>query len=152
MRQGLVAGLALLAMTAPAGAVVVRDCDSDATASVTNIVEPWEKNTKLFYKGQVRVALLDTGGEPACCSLHLLILSPGLAQDEPPFTACHIVSDHDNFGFGNIGFDKIAASYDPKAGLLITFPMIVSNGDDVQKPGVAKIRLNLGKGTVKVEK
>jgi hypothetical protein len=143
----------LVALATPALAVNVRDCNDDqTTASATNIVEPWEKNTKTFYKGQVRAVLIDTGGEPACCSLHLMILSPGLAQDEPPFTACHLISDHDNFGFGNIDFDKIAASYDPKKGLLITVPMIVSNGDDVQKPGVAKVRLNLAAGTVKAEK
>lgn len=150
---GFLAVLAALASVAPAGAVAVRACDDgNETAVVTNIVEPWEKNTKRFYNGQVRVALLDTGGEPACCSLHLLILSPGVAKDEPPFTACHVISEHDNFGFGNIDFDKLTVAYDPKKGLLITFSMIVSNGDDVQKPGVAKVRLNLAKGTIAVEK
>ena len=145
--------LAVLAMTAPAAAVVVRSCDDgNNTAVVTNIVEPWEKNSKTFYKGQVRVALLDTGGEPACCSLHLLVMSPGAATDEPPYQDCHVISEHDNFGFGNIDFDKLSAAYDPKKGLLLTFGYIVSNGDDVQKPGTAKIRLNLAKGTVAVEK
>ncbi len=153
MRAWVLGLLGLVACAAPAGAVVVRACDDgNATAVVTNIVEPWEKNSKTFYKGQVRVALLDTGGEPACCSLHLLVMSPGAATDEPPYQDCHVISEHGNFGFGNIDFDKLNAAYDPKKGLLITFPMIVSNGDDVQKPGIAKIRLNLAKGTVVVEK
>ena len=95
---------------------------------------------------------LDTGGEPACCSLHLLVMSPGAATDEPPYQDCHVISEHDNFGFGNIDFDKLSAAYDPKKGLLLTFGYIVSNGDDVQKPGTAKIRLNLAKGTVVTEK
>ncbi len=141
--------LALLATAAPAAAVVVRSCDDgNNTAVVTNIVEPWEKNSKTFYKGQVRVALLDTGGEPACCSLHLLVISPGAATDEPAYQTCHVISDHANFGFGNIDFAKLSAAYDPKKGLLITFPFIVSNGDDEQKPGIAKLRVNIAKGTV----
>ncbi len=153
MRKIILAALAVLATATPAAAVAVRDCDDgNNTATVTNIVEPWEKNSKVFYKGQVRVALLDTGGEPACCSLHLMVLSPGLAKDEPDFTACHVISDHDNFGFGNIDFDKLAASYDPKKGLLITFPIVISDGDSMQKPGTAKIRLNLAAGTVTVER
>ena len=145
--------LGLFAATAPAGAVVVRACDDgNNTAMVTNIVEPWEKNARTYYNGQVRVALLDTGGEPACCSLHLLILSPGAAKDEPAYTDCHVVSDHDNFGFGNIDFAKLGARYDAGKGLLISFPFIVSNGDDVQKPGTAKIRVNVSSGAVTVER
>jgi hypothetical protein len=153
MRHVLYIAAALVAFATPAAAVVVRGCDDgNNTAAVTNIAEPWEKNTKTFYNGQVRVALLDTGGEPACCSLHLLVMSPGASKDEPAYQECHVVSDHANFGFGNIGFEKLTAAYDPKKGLLITFPFIISNGDDEQHPGVAKLRLNLAKGTLAVEK
>ena len=34
----------------------------------TYVMEPWEQNTRTFYNGQVRVAVVDTDGEPACCS------------------------------------------------------------------------------------
>lgn len=154
MRQALHVFAVLMAFAAtPAGAVVVRGCeDGSNTAAVTNIVEPWEKNSKTFYNGQVRVALLDTGGEPACCSLHLLIMSPGIAKDEPAYQDCHVVSDHANLGFGDIVFEKMTASYDPKKGLLIAFPYVVSGGDGEQHPGVAKLRLNLARGTLAVEK
>lgn len=145
--------MALLTLAAPAGAAVVRDCGDDlATASARNIMEPWEKNSRTFYNGQVRVALIDTGGEPACCSEHLLIISPegdeGHGQD-----ACHLVSDHDNFGFGAIDFPKVTSTYDPKKGLLITFPYSISDmNGGAPKPGVAKVRVNLAKGTLAVEK
>lgn len=146
--------LAVLAMTAPAAAVSVMDCNDDqSTASAANIAAPWEKNTKVFYNGNVRVALLDTGGEPVCCSLHLLVLSPAGGQDEPEYTACHLINDHEGSGFVSIDFARIAASYDAKKGLLITFPYgLYVDGMKPNKPGTAKIRLNIAKGTLAVEK
>ena len=154
MRRLILGILALLAMTAPAAAVSVMDCGDDAsTASAANIAPPWEKNTRLFYNGQVRVAVMDTGGEPVCCSVHLLVLSPAGGQDEPEFTACHLINDHEGMGFVSIDFAKIAAAYDPKKGLLITFPYgLYVDGVKPNKPGTAKIRLNLKAGTVTAEK
>ena len=149
----LIGILSLLMLTAPASAVTVRDCSDDAnTVSARNIMEPWEKNSRVFYNGQVRVALLDTGGEPACCSQHLLIISPS-SEDSEGASACHIVSDHDNFGFGSVDFAKLTAAYDPKKGLLIGFPFQISDmNGGAPKPGTAKLRLNLAKGTLAAEK
>ncbi|HXC56000.1 MAG TPA: hypothetical protein VNU97_11950 [Rhizomicrobium sp.] len=154
MRTILIGLAALLVFVAPAAAVSVTDCSSDeATASTVNIAEPWEKNSKAFYNGNVRVALIDTGGEPACCSVHLLVLSPAGGQDEPEYRACHLINDHEGMGFVGIDFAKIAASYDAKKGLLITFPFgLYNDGDKPAKPGIAKIRVNTAKGTVVVEK
>jgi hypothetical protein len=149
--RGIFTGLLAAAMlTGAASAATVRDCDD--TASARNIVEPWEKNARTYYKGQVRAALLDTGGEPACCSFHLLLILPP-NEDEPGSTdTCFIVSQNGTTGYGHIGFDKIAAAYDAKKGLLLSVPMIVSNGDDVQKSGVIKLRVNVAKHSVVVEK
>ena len=154
MRRFILGIAVLLAMTAPAAAVSVMDCNDDqSTASAANIAGPWEKNTKLFYNGQVRVAVMDTGVEPVCCSIHLLVLSPAGGQDEPEFTACHLINDHEGSGFVSIDFAKIAAAYDPKKGLLITFPYgLYVDGMKPNKPGTAKIRLNLKAGTVTAEK
>ena len=153
MRHIVLGFLALLAAAAPAAAVTVRDCnDDEATASARNIVEPWERNTRTFYNGRVRAALLDTGGEPACCSLHLLVISPS-TEAENGYQFCHLVSDHDNFGFGEIDFAKLAAAYDAKRGLKITFPFNISDGNGgTPAPGFAKLWLNLAKGTLTVEK
>ena len=154
MRRLVLGFLALLASAAPAAAVSVMDCgDDQATASAADIAGPWEKNTKLFYNGQVRVALMDTGGEPVCCSVHLLVLSPAGGQDEPEYTACHLINDHEGSGFVSIDFAKLAATYDAKKGLLITFPYgLYVDGMKPNKPGIAKIRLNLKAGAVTVEK
>src|SRR5690606_20380504 len=64
-----------LALLAPAAmAQVITDCDW--IGNPANIAEPWEINTRTFANGNIRVARLDTGGEPVCCASHLLILSP----------------------------------------------------------------------------
>ena len=115
-----VVALAATAALAPnALAVNVRNCDE--TASVQTLAEPWERNTRAFYKGEVRVALLDTGGEPVCCSTHLLILVPDKSSEMGDRT-CHIVSDHASMGFSGIDFAHLTAKYQEGKGLLLTFP------------------------------
>ncbi|MBS0469746.1 MAG: hypothetical protein JSR60_01655 [Proteobacteria bacterium] len=152
MRRWVLAVLLLIGFAAPAAAVSITDCNDDTvTASAANIAEPWDKNTKTFSNGLIRVALIDTGGEPVCCSMHLLVLHA--VQDEGiEDRYCHIVNDHDQMGFVGIGFDKLTARYDPKKGLLITFPYSLYVDGMSDKPGVAKIRINIPDGTVKVEK
>jgi len=154
MKRLVLACLALLAMAAPAAAVSVTNCpDDEATADARNIVEPWEKNTKTFSSGNVRVALLDTGGEPVCCSVHLLVLNPGGGSEGgDEYRECHIINDHEQMGFVSIDFAKIAASYDPKKGLLLSFPYELYNEGNPGKKGVAKVRVNSKTGDVTVEK
>lgn len=150
MRNALVAGLfaATIVAAAPAGAVQVRDCDE--TANVLSIAEPWEKNTRAFYKGEVRVALLDTGGEPVCCSVHLMLLIPD-KDDELGGRKCRIVSDKDSLGFAGIDVARLATSYDAKRGLLITFPYQLYVDGISSRKGVARVRVNLERGTVVAE-
>ena len=79
--------------------------------------------------------------------------SPDGGQDEAEYTACHLINDHEGSGFVRIDFARIAASYDAKKGLLITFPFgLYVDGMKPNKPGTAKIRLNLKAGTVTAEK
>lgn len=148
--------LALIAMAAPAAAVSVVSCnDDEATSGARNIAEPWDKNTKAFSNGSIRVALLDTGGEPVCCSYHVLVLYPsGDSSDGgDEYRACTIVNDHEGSGFVSVDFAKIAAAYDPKKGLLISFPYKLYNDEGgPQKGGIAKVRVNSKAGTVTVEK
>lgn len=151
MRTVLAGLLAAAVVSGAASAATVRGCN-DYTSNAQNIVEPWEKNARTFYKGEVRAALLDTGGEPACCSFHLLLILPPNSDEPGNVNTCFVISEHGTMGYGHIGFDKIASSYDAKKGLLLTVPMIVSNGDDVQKSGVIKLRINLAKSSVVVEK
>jgi hypothetical protein len=132
----------------PAYAVQVRDCDY--AADVRSIAEPWEKNTRSFYDGNVRVALLDTGGEPVCCSVHLLVLVPD-KNDEMGGRFCRIVGDHDALGFAGIDFARLTTRYDAGRGLLVTFPYQLYVDGLSSKSGVARVRVNVERGTVGVE-
>jgi hypothetical protein len=147
MRVAVAAALSLIA-SAPAFAVQVRDCDY--AADVRSIAEPWEINTRAFYDGNVRVALLDTGGEPVCCSVHLLILAPD-KNDEMGGRFCKIVGDHEALGFAGIDFARLTTRYDAGRGLLITFPYQLYVDGLSSKSGVARVRVNLDRGTVSVE-
>ena len=140
--------VALLVCTASAHAVQVRDCDE--TANVLSIAEPWEKSVRAFYKGQVRVALIDTGGEPVCCSVHLMILIPD-KNDELGGRMCRLVSDKDSLGFAGIDFARLSTRYDAGRGLLISFPYQLYVDGLSNRTGVARVRVNLERGVIAVE-
>jgi len=145
--RAFVAGLAALLLSGTAHAAAVVDCDWAAEAR--NIVEPWEKNTRTFYNGQVRVAHLDTGGEPACCSAQLLVIYPD-HSDMNTQGSCKLVRQRADAGFASIDFAGLRSSYDAKKGLLIVIPYTTMN-DDKPVPGSAKVRVDLDKGSIIVE-
>ena len=145
--RSLIATAALLATALPAAAVQVRECDF--AANVTAIVEPWEQYSRTFAKGTIRVALVDTWGEPACCSSHLLIIAPDSAPEGGRL--CRVVGDQKEMGFQAIDFSKLTASYDPKRGLLLTFPYKLYVDGEKFRPGVGRVRVNVAKGTIKAE-
>jgi len=110
--------------------------------------------TKSYAKGEIRIAHIDTGGEPVCCSSHLLVLIP---SDEIG-TQCFAVSQKaatpgaSARGFSNIGLSRIKASYDPKRGLLLTVPYTLYNLDDRRgTPASMTVRVSLQKGNVTIE-
>lgn len=148
MKISLIAAAAL-AFAAHAQAITVRDCDG-TTDSARNIVEPWEQSSRLYYNKLVRITHLDTGGEPVCCSSHLMVTFPSAGQDEPVYAECKLIGTKDGAGFLSIDFAKLSAKYDPKTGLTISFPYTTYNdsGDNHPK-GVAKLRLDLKKGELK---
>jgi hypothetical protein len=144
----IAAGLAALA--SPAAAVTVRACDG-ITEQAMNIQEPWERNSWAYYGGRVRVAVLDTGGEPACCSSHLLVMFP---DDESPGggLVCRIVSDRGSNGFAGIDARSVRSAYDPKRGLQVSFGYsYFPRGGEATRRGVGKVRVNLARKTVTVE-
>jgi hypothetical protein len=140
-----VAAGALLAgvmIAGPAAAVTVEDCEGVAT--VENIAEPWEANSKSFYNGEVRLAVVDTGGEPACCSTHLMVLYTEDTGEEPPYRACKMVSDREGRGFGDVDFKGLKATYDPATGLTFSVPVAVAKEDGSgSTSAVARLRLKL---------
>lgn len=154
IRPLAIAGLAagLLALASPAAALSVRPCDG-VTDLAMNIVEPWGDNSWSFYQGRVRVAVLDTGGEPACCSSHLLVMFAD--EDEPGGGfVCRIVSDSGERGFAGIDPKTVKSAYDPGRGLLVSFGYSVfpqGGGGEATKPGVGRVRVNLARKTVTAE-
>lgn len=154
IRPLAIAGLAagLLALASPAAALSVRPCDG-VTDLAMNIVEPWSGHSWSFYQGRVRVAVLDTGGEPACCSSHLLVMF--FDEDEPGGeVVCRIVSDTSERGFAGIDPKTVKSAYDPARGLQVSFGYSVfpEGGDgSTSKPGVGRVRINLARKTVAAE-
>ena len=148
--RALLAAALLVGAALPAAATQVRNCDY--AANVTAIAEPWERNTRAFYNRNVRVALLDTGGEPVCCSQHLLILMPDRATPEgmDEGRICRVVGDHDAMGFLGIEFQRMRSWYD-RRGLLLEFPVQVY-GDGVRNfRRIVRIRIDTARGTVTPE-
>jgi hypothetical protein len=103
-----------------ANAASVKDCGDDFKANIQNLAEPWEKNTKTFLNGSVRIALVDTGGEPVCCSMHLLVLAEAPEDPSgPPSRICKIVS---NTAVGKVG-QTFVESLCEAIGLPFTVPI-----------------------------
>ncbi|MCW1404168.1 hypothetical protein [Pararhodobacter zhoushanensis] len=153
MRKAFIAAACCL-LPLSATAQVIADCDW--VGSPANIFEPWDTHSRSFANGAIRVALLDTGGEPACCSRHLLILSPsGDGSDEPIFRQCRVASAQVNSGFYDVDVPGITASYDPAKGLLLSVPVgHWHEGVEAGRPPIVErmeIRINQSTGTVAVE-
>jgi hypothetical protein len=137
-----------IAAVLPAFAAEVRDCYWAASAQA--LAAPWEKNTRQFYRGEVRVALIDTGGEPVCCSAQLLILIP---DNREPMGGriCKLVGDRDGMGFESIDMRSMTSRYEAGRGLLIAFPFRRYVDGIKFTPGVARVRVNVERGTVVAE-
>jgi hypothetical protein len=141
--------LAVLGAT-PAAAAVVRECDQTASAGM--IVEPWEANSRTFYKGQVRLAWVDTGGEPVCCSSHLVVIFPD-PRDETGGRACRLVSKTADAGFQGVDMKAIKTSYEPAKGLGLAVPVTVpAPGGEGTLKATLNLRLNLSIGALTVER
>ena len=146
--------LALAALPLGAGAQVITDCDW--VANPANIAEPWEANSRTYANGAIRIALLDTGGEPVCCSAHLLILAPsGSGQEEPAYRACQVFSARSGSGFYGFDVARTAASYDPARGLLLSVPVYHwHQGMESGAPPIeerVELRINQATGEVRAE-
>jgi hypothetical protein len=131
------------------GAQSLQSCDW--VASAANLVEPWEETSRTYGDGAVRIALLDTGGEPACCSSHLLILSP-----DPDYgQACHVLSDQPGTGFRQVFLEESNSRYEAGRGLLVTIPVGRFDPDTggVDRAGIrpVSIRINQASGQVTLE-
>jgi len=148
MTRTLLAAIASLSLASGVSAQIVNECDW--VSSARNLVTPWEENYRDFANGAIRVALLDTY-EPACCSFHLLVLSP-----DPEFAqACHVVSLAPGQGWVGISFMKQKASYDASLGLRVNIDVDHYDPDtgmaDPNGRERIGVRINQATGSVTLE-
>lgn len=112
--------------------------------------------TKSYSQGKVRIAHVNTDGEPVCCSSHLLVFIPSPEIG----SQCFAVSEQaakgteGQRGFSNILFNRIRASYDSRRGLLLSVPYTLYNPDGGRgKAGSTNVRVDLrDKGSVRIER
>jgi len=141
LAAGAAAFLAGLAAAAPAHAAWLGDCNDYASAGL--IAEPWEQNTRTFYNGQVRVAVVDTNGEPVCCSSWLVVIFPD-KDDELGGRTCMMLGSEEGLGFTGIDVKTIKSSYAAATGLTLTVPVKRLNDDSSgQRTEVVTLKLDL---------
>lgn len=137
---------------APAGAQYMLGCQDSWIANPVFIAEPWEANTRTWANGAIRLAVLDTMGEPACCSVHLLVISPNLRGEFGEQIVCNIVSAHEGgLGWADIDLQGARASYDAARGLLISLPVTHYVDGINDRPGLVRLRINQAIGAVGFE-
>jgi hypothetical protein len=150
IRKSTPAILTAALLMGPAGALAkglsVKDCDGTAD-SARNLVEPWDKNTRTFANGTIRVAVMDTGGEPVCCSTWLLVIVPN-KNDEQGYPSCKLVGGAKNLGMLGLDLTEASAKYAGGRGLVLRFPYMryVDGLNDTRHMGV--IDINAKNGTV----
>jgi len=111
--------------------------------------------TRSYAEGKIRIAHVDTDGEPVCCSSHLLVFIPSREIGSECFAVSQDAATGAGSarGFSNIEFARIKGSYDPQRGLLLNVPYTLYNDGRPGKAGVAMVRVDLrDKGSVKIER
>jgi hypothetical protein len=112
--------------------------------------------TKSYSAGKITIALVDTDGEPVCCSAHLIVLIPSPEIGSQCFAVSQKAGKDDSdsqTGFNSVEFDRIKSSYDPDRGLLLSVPYMLYNPDGGKgRPGTTNVRVDLrNNGSVKIE-
>jgi hypothetical protein len=112
--------------------------------------------TRSYAEGKIRIAQVDTDGEPVCCSSHLLILIPSREIGSQCFALSQKAGGESVSarGFSNIEFSRIKAAYDSQRGLLLSVPYTLYKGDGGRgTPGSVNVRVNLSdQGSVGIER
>lgn len=136
--------LLLTSFAAPSLAAEIRDC-RNANVDLTSIVMPPSANVVTTYDGKVVLYNVDII-EPDCCSAAIAIVLPDV-ESELHISKCVAIT-----GFREIDIVRAPRSYDPRRGLLIKVPTVVStnNGDGAHGPTL-HIRINLATSSVELE-
>jgi len=112
--------------------------------------------TRSYSEGKIRIAYVNTDGEPVCCSSHLLVFIPSPEIGSQCFAVSQKAAkgSEGQLGFNSIEFNRIEASYDSHRGLLLNVPYTLYSPDRGRgKPGSTNVRVDLrGKGSVRIER
>ena len=140
---------ALVVLVSAATAAEVGPCNE--LDRISNLVG----QTKSYSDGKIKIAHVDTDGEPVCCSSHLLVIIPAPDMGSQCFAVSQTAAKSDGSarGFSNIEFSRIKSSYNAKRGLLLDVPYTLYNEGRKGRPGSTKVRVNLtGDGSVTIER
>jgi hypothetical protein len=146
-----VAALPIALVPATATADIVTDCDN--WVSPAALVEPWEKTSRTFSRGSVRVAVVDLG-EPDCCPLHVIVLMPA---DMYGGRVCGLVARNALIpnGWARIGIEEAEATRDGEPGLKLSIPVYSydarTGGADPDSRRVIELRVRQAAGTIELE-
>ena len=120
-RAGAAAALALAALLpGVAQAQSVLDCDR-WQANARNLMLPPAAHSRSYANDQVHLLGLDTG-EPACCSVYLMVLWPA---SEGEYLECALIAREGELGFAFAEIAQTAAGYDPATGLRLEVPVTI---------------------------
>ena len=112
--------------------------------------------TRSFSDGKIRIAHVDTDGEPVCCSSHLLVFIPSPEIGSQCFAISQKAEKGDSSarGFSSLDLARAIASYDPQRGLLLTVPYTLYDlNDKRRRPGAVRVRVDLRDiGSVAIER
>ena len=135
----------LLTSITPALAQAVNSCDSYISDAAFLVFPPAE-TTAEYSEGSVRLITLDTGGDPACCSYHLMVLYPSV---EGTYFECGLVSASTDLGWYSIFVNQAKVLRDDAEGLSLIVPT-EGNVEGEVIPSAVKIDVDLGANTLTV--
>lgn len=123
MRHTLIA--ALLALPATAGAVTVRDCDTEL-ANARHLARPFDTAARSYADGEVGVVSL-LREEPAGLGAALMVLFP---DNESGLGLCRMIVTEDGMGWASTDLAAAEARYDAATGLHLSIPITRYDGTD----------------------
>ncbi|MFM7443544.1 MAG: hypothetical protein ACKO2N_06485 [Tabrizicola sp.] len=130
----------------PAMAASVRGCDTWET-SAAFVVFPVAENSAEYLGGSVRLITLDTAGEPACCSFHLMVL---YLSPEGSYSECALISDQGTTGHYSIFVNRATVLKEDDSGVSLVIPT-EGNVEGNVIPGEMKVSIDLAAGKVSAE-
>ncbi|OYW41717.1 MAG: hypothetical protein B7Z38_07065 [Rhodobacterales bacterium 12-64-8] len=128
---------------APALAQAVNSCDS-YIANAAFLVFPPAETTAEYADGAVRLITLDTAGEPACCSYHLMVLYP---SSDGSYLECSLVSSTVDYGYYSIFVNQAQVLRDDAEAVSLMVPT-EGNVDGEVIPAAMRIDVDLAAGTL----